>query len=68
VSKKLQFVPDEKVEAFEKKMHAALAYLKKCPNHEHFQTVATMLNDNIKMHNHIKELENGKQASTNGAE
>ena len=48
---------------FEQDVAGMLEYLKKCPKLIYYQTAQQLLADNIKMHNHIKELENGKPDS-----
>jgi hypothetical protein len=56
---KLDIVTDEEAKEFEKNLGELSAFLTKQEDHTYMKTLAIIMNDNVKMFNHIQELENG---------
>jgi len=62
---KMKFGSDKEMLDLASKVSACLSYLQLLDAPEHVTTVRTLLTDNIKLFNRVKELENGNTSSEN---
>lgn len=60
----INFADDVQSEKFQKSVAEVLDYLQKKKVAHHYKTICTLINDNIKLFERVKELENGSTEPT----
>lgn len=58
---KLDFANEEQEKEFQEKLQSLAKFLNEQEDHTYYNTLAIIMNDNIKMFNRIQELENGTE-------